>query len=93
MAALYAPANPGVVFFRPTDGSGYTAHDIFVEFSDAVPQVQGEVVAVHADCKKIRVGDWIFFREHVPEIVKCLSGKYYSVRTAYIDALIREDDA
>jgi hypothetical protein len=89
---IYSPANPNVVFFRPTDGSGYTAHDLFVEFSDAVPQVQGEVVAVHPDNTKIRVGDWIFFKEHVPEIVKCVGGKYYTIRDPHIYMLIRADD-
>ena len=89
---MYAPANPDVVFFRPTDGSGTIAGDFIVEFSDAIPQVQGEVVAVHPDNGKVREGDWVFFREHTPTVVKCLAGKYYTIRTADIYMLIRGDD-
>jgi|HubBroStandDraft_5_1064220.scaffolds.fasta_scaffold835223_2 hypothetical protein len=88
---LYAPANSDVVFFRPTDGSGTIAGDFIVEFSDAVPQVQGEVTAVHPENKKIRAGDYIFFREHAPRIVKCLGGKYYTIRTKDVHMLIRSD--
>jgi hypothetical protein len=89
---LHAPANSNVVFFRPTDGSGTIAGDFIIEFSDAVPQVQGEVAAVHPDNRRIRVGDLIFFREHNPTVVKCLSGKYYTIHTADIHMLIRGDD-
>ncbi len=92
MSVTYAPATSDVVFFRPTDGSGTIAGDFIIEFSDAVPQVQGEVTAVHPDNRKIREGDWIFFREHSPSVVKCRAGKYYTIRTADVHMLIRSDN-
>jgi len=88
----YPPANPETIFFRPTDGSGTIAGDFIIEFSEYIPQIQGEVVAVHPHNKKIRVGDWVFFREHSPTMVKCLEGKYYTLPTNSVYMLIRSDD-
>lgn len=83
---------PSRVVIAPFLGDGVTPGGLYVTHHELMPPILGRVVCVHASCHLVSPGDVIAFRQNTSEEIPGTYGKFHTLETRDIAAILDDFD-
>jgi co-chaperonin GroES (HSP10) len=89
---MIVPFGYRTIHLVPFLGDGFTESGIEVTHHEKLQPIYGRVTAVDAECRDVRVNDFVVFRKYRPIELDHTNGKVWALNECHVLAVVRRAD-